>query len=160
MRNIITLSLILIAISVNSQCDKIKKEVDKYTGKITWQTPLELNPSTMKVTPIQLSKVYTKDTMYALTLTCEGDVPSAGKGVYILFYNGSKIIREDEDVDVSVNSLNSNYRYTAIIQISREELKLLKSIVIEDFRLSVYDAGLDDERINIKENIRCLIAAK
>jgi hypothetical protein len=114
-------------------CDKIQILKDDFTGEITTQTPLDL-----------YSKEYFykisngTDTFYYLGLESNGStVTIDGKGVIILFEDGTKFEKLAEEIDVKVGK--TDYIYSCFISLTKDEAKLFASKKISKYRLYIYD---------------------
>jgi hypothetical protein len=132
-------------------CDKIEHKVDKFENKETFYTPTENGISFIKTIENGKTSVY-------LSVRENGSTLNYGaKGLYILFADGSKITKPNEEIDVDVSS-GSGWIYSAFINLSQEEMKLLSEKSITDTKLYIYEGTVDiDSAAKIKEYLKCLM---
>lgn len=131
-------------------CSEIKSENDKFDNKQRKITPTEAGISFLKITENDKSKIFLSISLNGRTLNV------GGKGVNILFDDGSKFIKAETKIDVNVNS-GSTYNYSAFIQLNDDEIKILSEKNITDKRLYIYDSLVDKESAKrIKEYLKCL----
>jgi hypothetical protein len=136
----------------NYWCNKFTISKDKFEDKISYFSPQTSGVTVIKVVSKNISKYYLSIEEYGETANVDG------KGLYLLFDDGSKIIRENVDIDVNVGR-NGGFLYSAIIELSSDELNLLKSNKLTDNRLYIYDGKVDNESANlIQEYIKCILS--
>jgi len=110
----------------------IEKQVDDFEDKITFNSPITNDLSIMKV--IQKGK-----TTYYLSLETSGSTLNYnGKGVTILFKDGTKWTKPNEKIDVKVID-GSGWGYSSFITLNQQDLLLFSKKVIKKFRLYIYD---------------------
>lgn len=137
--------LILLFISYgkcfSQSCSSVNKKVDKFTGKVTYMSPV-ISPS-HSATP---SIVFLKDdsTIFLSLSGVGSSLRVSKKGVYILFDNGEKINREDVTIDVKPNENSGWWTYSAIFKLSNKEIELFKKYLLTDFRLYLFDESLNE----------------
>ena len=74
----------------------------------------------------------------------------------ILFEDGTKLTKPQEKIDTKTSS-GRGYIYSAFIQLSQSEIKLLTEKNITDTRLYIYDGKVDkDSAKKIREYLKCL----
>lgn len=75
----------------------------------------------------------------------------------ILFEDGTKFTKPEASIDTEVSS-GSGYIYSAFIQLTQAEIKLLTEKNITDTRVYIYDGNINkDSSKKIKEYLKCLI---
>ena len=129
------------SLTAKSYLDKafntIDREKDDFTNEITIRTELS--------SPISLTKVINKNkTDYYLSLRTEGSTVNYNiKGVYLLFKDGKKWIKTNEDIDLRYSD---GFVYSAFIKLTPIELKLFQTKVVDKFKLYIYEqnVGLND----------------
>ena len=160
MRKIILL-LMLVSISVisYSQCDNLEKTSDDMTGKVRISTPMYntkiglYNQSVMKVES-------EKDTSYYLILTTKGSTLNVGeKGVIVLFEDGTKWIRSEEEIKTKYYG-GDEYTYTAFMLLTSEDLIVFSTKQIKKFRLYIYDGITNIGSNDFMQQIKCIINTK
>lgn len=106
-------------IKYENLCDKIITKVDDFTNEIKISTPL-----TYLINKQNLTKnINGIDTTYYLSLTAYGNtVNVGGKGVIILFDDGTKFEKPNEKVDVKVGE--EDYEYSCFIRLTKDEVHL------------------------------------
>ncbi|WP_159023117.1 hypothetical protein [Formosa sp. L2A11] len=131
-------------------CSKIEYQKDKFEDKETFFSPYENGISFMKTI------VNGKPTIY-LSVRINGSTPNVGKkGLNLLFEDGSKLTRPEADIDVKVSG-GSGYIYSAFIEPTPSEIKLLTEKNITDKRLYIYDGTVDiDSAKKIRAYLKCL----
>lgn len=131
-------------------CSKIEHQKDKFEDKETFFSPYASGISFMKVINKGVTTIY-------LSVRVNGSTPNVGKkGLNILFEDGTKLTKPDADIDVKVSS-GSGYIYSAFIQLSQSEIKLLIDKNITDKRTYIYDGTVDNESAKkIREYLKCL----
>ena len=139
--------------AAGQNCAKqLKRDEDKFTGKITYYTPLLKPASIMKV-------IENGAATYYLILKAPGSTYNVGeKGVYILFENKEKMMWEDEEVDPKISSrlYGSDYDYSSFIKLNEEELNKLISNRITDFKLYIYEKEMGE---GDGKKFQCLVEA-
>lgn len=128
--------MIVVSITAKSQnnCTSIKKEIDKFTGQVTYSSPLLKSVHFYRVFEDTLDLIY-------LTLRCNGATLNTNeKGVIVLFDDGSKW--EKPEQTIKVNVADEGWEYRAFIPIQKEDLKLFSEKLITDFRLYIYDKSV------------------
>jgi hypothetical protein len=132
-------------------CDKIEHKVDKFENKETFYTPTENGISFIKTIENGNSIIYLSVRENGSTLNY--DI----QGLYILFSDGSKFTKPNEEIDVDVSS-GSGWIYSAFINLSQEEMELLSEKNITDTKLYIYEGTVDNESATkIREYLKCLM---
>lgn len=151
MRNIII--LLLLNYSIQGQnCKGVEEKIDKFTGEKTFNTTY--------LAPIVLIKnVKDNDTTYYVAVNMEKSSSNYdASGVYILFQNGDKIIKEDQKVNCKYSSTIDKYNFTAFFRIDYDDLKKFVTSPITDFKLYVYEDSIGKGNGNrIMEYAKCLL---
>ena len=147
----LALSILLFGSSyAQTNCD-IKKEVDKFDGKITSRTDDFKWCNFTKV-------VKGADTLYFIYLTAEGMTGTyLKKGVTLLFTDGSKIEKNDADFDCKYRA-GSMHDYSAFIRLTNDDLNQLTTKTMSDFRLYIHPRGFGEKKgLKLIESLKCLI---
>ncbi len=132
-------------------CAKIETEIDKFTGERNFTSPILDDVHFIK-------SIKSGRTVYYLSLSTIGSTPSYGKGVYVLFNDGSKISKPLEENDVDVNS-GRGFDITAFISLNPSDIKMLSEKVISDFRIYIYDQKvLEGEKY--RSYFKCMVGMK
>jgi hypothetical protein len=78
------------------------------------------------------------------------------KGLNLLFEDGTKLTKADANIDTKVSS-GSGYIYSAFIQLTEAEIKLLTEKNITDTRVYIYDGTVDEDSAKkIRAYLKCL----
>lgn len=111
----------------------LQTDKDKFTGQITIYTPL--------MEPLVLNKIILKGAeYYYLRIEVNGSTVTVGrKGVYVLFSDGTKFVRPDEEIDTKVNTHGSGYNYTCFAELKKSDLELFSKKTITDVKLYIYE---------------------
>lgn len=134
----------------NYFCDKIEYKKDKFENKETFYSPTENGIKFIKTVENGKSHFYLSVSTSGITLNVNE------KGLYILFSDGTKISKPNEEIDVDVSS-GSGYDYSSFIQLTSTEIRQLTMKSITDFKLYIYEETIDDESaLKIKEYLKCL----
>ena len=128
-------------------CQGITKKVDTYSGETHYQSPIGKQ--------ISIHKYVNEDTTYYLYLNTIGYSLSLNeRGVKLKLDNDSIL---EWDGDISVDYLSGNYRYSAMVELDQEQLRMLSDNLIVSFMLYVYDGKVSkgfSRKIN--EYINCI----
>jgi hypothetical protein len=116
----------------------ITKKVDDLDDKITYRSPI--------LNDVSITKVIKNGTSsYYLSLRTEGSTLNYdGKGVIVLFQDGTKWSKPTEKIDVK-SVEGSGWGYRSFITLTQEDLLLFSSKVIKKFRLYIYDNESPDD---------------
>lgn len=132
-------------------CSKIEHQKDKFEDKETFFTPTENGISFMKTTEKGKSTIFLSVRVNGSTLNV------SKKGLNILFEDGTKFTKPEASIDTKVSS-GSGYVYSAFIQLTQADIKLLTEKNITDTRVYIYDGTVDkDSAKKIREFLKCLI---
>ena len=125
---------------------------DKFTGEKTFRTSI--------LNGINFTKIVSQEGAITYYLGAEvyGNIRVADrKGVHILFEDGSKLSKPDEEIDVEVHDAET-YVYYAFVMITAKELKILSEKLITDTRTHIFDSEIDKESaFIIREHAKCLL---
>jgi hypothetical protein len=143
------LTVFLLALSFNSisqttDCSTVvTSSIDKITGeqrKMTATYPFKGGYSLVESPVTYMQTIKDGDTTLYMSLQTLGSTLNiGGKGVIILFANGTKIERPEVKIDYSTSSYG--WKYSAFMSLNQEEINLLQTNEIEIFRLYIYDAA-------------------
>ena len=146
----------LTSVNINKDyfCNKLESKKDDFTGETKIQNPISLTTKEYIYKNINQS-----DTSYYLSFetTGVGEPIVDGKGVIILFENGSKLEKPNEVIDVKVGQ--KDYVYSCFIRLTKQDLELLRKNNISKYRLYIFDAKLSQyESIRLQNYIDCIIS--
>jgi hypothetical protein len=111
----------------------IRKE-DEFTGDISIYSPL-----TNDISIYKFIKAGSTNPEYFLNLKTEGlTLNYDGKGVIILFKDGTKWTKVDEKIKVNVIN-GEGWGYSAFIKLTKDDLALFSSREINKFKLYIYE---------------------
>lgn len=130
------LLLIAVAISIciSSVHSQVKKKVDEFTGDII------LTTASAGYRAALVRFIKSKDTTTYLSLnTCGSSISVDKKGVIVLFTDSTKLILDDEEVDVKAGGMHCDYVYSAFCSLNQQELTSICTKTIKAFRLYLYD---------------------
>jgi hypothetical protein len=134
MKKIVTCFLLVSSLCSNAQkgCDVVK-DVDKFTEQISIKTPLECG---FKICPLIFGKLIKKeDTTYYLHFYLKSSSASyTAKGIYVIFEDGEKWIKEDAVIETSYAS-SGLYSYRSQLNLSHSDIERLSKFRITDIRL-------------------------
>jgi hypothetical protein len=150
--NYSSLSEVLMEFSVTDDspadpCDDIVIEKDKFTGKVT------------KESPYGHAIRFVKDNT-GVYLVVRGDAytySTNARGVIILLKNGNKISKPAQKVSVSYSSGRS-YDCTAYITLTEDDKAKLRNSPITDVRMDVYDIEVENGEV-YQAYLKCLSPA-
>ena len=117
-----------------------RREVDDFTNEIKIDCPVLGTPART----VHLIKTINRGKVqYFMRLMTQGSsVVVDGKGVYILFTNGTKLMKEGAKVTVDTD--HNGYSYSAFLLLTSSDLKILASKNIKKFRLYIFDGELNE----------------
>jgi len=134
-------------------CKDITIKKDKFDNVETYRTPIAGG--------IMFTKNTTSTGKSSIYLSIQQGGGSSlnvgGKGFSMLFEDGTKFTKSDENVDVNVGR-GGGYIYSSFIKLNDDEVKLLTEKSITDTRVYLYDGSITKEHsFLIKEYLKCLI---
>lgn len=117
--------------------ENIDRNIDDMTNEIKISSPLS---GSSGIAPLHIIKIIKKGVpTYYLSLTATGStVVVDGKGVIILFTDGSKLTKPLQEVDADVGR-NGNFNYSSFITLTQTDLTTLSSKKIKKIRLYIFD---------------------
>ena len=118
----------------------IEKDVDDFTDDVTLRTPLMNDMSITK----SIKKGSIKPTYYLSLETRGSTLNYNGKGVIILFKDGTKWVRSEEKIDVKVVK-GDGWGYRAFITLTEQDLQMFSTKEVDKFRLYIYDNQSPDD---------------
>jgi prepilin-type processing-associated H-X9-DG protein len=113
---------------------EIERSIDDFTGEIKINSPL--------ISPVGIIYKYIKrgKSTYYLKFSIESNGIYHGKGVSVLFVDGSKWVRPNEKVDVDYNDGFDNNVFMLLTQ---SDLAIFREKVIKKIRLYIHDMEVD-----------------
>lgn len=131
--------------------DDLEKEVDEFSGEVTYTAPVTTDVSFIKV-------INKKSIIYYLSLYVESSGIYPGKGVSILLKNGKKIIKPHEKVETSY--ISGSFYSKAFFRLNSKDIILLKQSGIKKFKLYISTGHIVNYSDRSKNLFNCLINAK
>lgn len=138
-------------------CSQIEKNIDEFTDEIKFNSPLIYRN---ELTPIRVYKfIKNGKTTYYLRLASQGSTVSVdGKGAIILFTDGSKMTKQVK-IDVEVDEID--FEYSAFINLTLDDLRILRMKKIKKFRLYIYDRIIETSEAELFKNyVNCIMKNK
>jgi hypothetical protein len=133
-------------------CRNIEIRADKFTGDTTFMTPAASGFSFIKVKKGKTSTIYLNKNEPGSTLNV------GKKGVILLLENNQRIEKPEAKLDVRLSSIGSSYIYTAFLELTDADIKLLTENTITDSRLYIYDGRVSEaDGKKIIEFLKCLL---
>ena len=126
--------------------NSIEREKDDFTNEITIRTDV--------LKPISITKVINNNkAVYYLSLQTMGSTVNYNiKGVYLLFTDGKKWVKLNEDIDIDYDD---GFNYSTFIKLTPLELRLFQTKKVDKFKLYIYEqnVGLNDsEKFILQSN--------
>lgn len=132
-------------------CSKFTIIKDKFEDKTSYYSPQESGFSLIKIIARGITKYYLSVEEGGSTATVDG------KGLFLLFDDGTKLNKENAKIDVKVGD-KGRFIYSAFIELTNEDLVILKTKKITDNRLYIYDGTVNLESANlIQEYVKCIL---
>lgn len=143
--------------SQSNNCDGISKKVDEFDGKITFRADVTPLYGENLISYMKIKR--SDDVKYYLSIYIRESDIYTGTGVYLILGNGEKIVKPNEKVDYT---LISNHFYTrALIQLTDDDIKLLKESGLKKFKIYISTGELSDILSEkSKALINCLIISE
>jgi hypothetical protein len=130
-------------------CKEIEESKDKFEDKTTYRSPTKNGINFIKVKRGNLANTY-------LSIQVTGSTVNVnGKGVTILFDNGKKILKPNQEIDCDVNKYGDGYIYSAFIPLDKIDIDMLKQGKLTDARLYIYDTTINGDILF--EYFKCII---
>ncbi|MEO6692997.1 MAG: hypothetical protein ABIO44_11700 [Saprospiraceae bacterium] len=113
---------------------------------------------------LEIIKIICKNTSrYYLKLSSTGStLEPRAKGVTLIFNDGTKWLKPQEEIDVELGDIGSifKYNYSSFITLSQKDLALFKNKSISKYRLYIYDQYLDSSKSNLfTKYVKAIISA-
>lgn len=153
MKKLLATLLIATTISNASICKEIEIRTDDFTGDVSKTHPLDFSTSSL---PIRITKHIDESTEnYTLILAVKGsDIHAGLKNVDIKFFDGSMYSFPNANVKIRYSN---GYMYQTIVQLTSEEVIMLKNKKIQKYRLAIYHRELiPEESIRFNDFVNCL----
>jgi hypothetical protein len=131
-------------------CGKFIVKNDLFEDKTSFYSPKESGFTLIKI-------VKNGTINYYLSVDEKGSTANVdGKGLFLLFNDGTKITKSDAKIDVSISD-RGGFIYTAFVELTLEELETLKTKTITANRLYIYDGTVGPESAKLlQEYAKCL----
>jgi hypothetical protein len=125
---------------------EISREVDDFTGEIRINSPSLSDLGSITKNILDGKSIY----YFSSSIISQGIY--RGKGVYILFTDGTKWSRPNEVVDLGYNS--EGFQNKVFLRLTLSDLEIFKKKVIKKIRLYIHDKDVD---LAEAENFRKLV---
>lgn len=133
-------------------CRNIDVKGDKFTGDTTYITPASSGFSFIKVKKEKSVTIYMSKNEPGSTLNV------GKKGLILLLENNKRIEKPDAELNVKTSSYGSSYIYSAFVELTDSDIKLLTENAITDNRLYIYDGKVrEGDGKKIMEYLKCLL---
>ena len=133
-------------------CNKFTVNKDKFEDKTSYYSPQESGFSVIKIISKDITTYYLRVEEGGSTANVDG------KGLFLLFEDGTKLNKDKAKIDVKVGN-NGGFIYSAFVELTMEDLEILKSKKLTDNRLYIYDGSVKAESASlIQEYVKCLLA--
>lgn len=133
-------------------CADITTENDKFTNEIRSSSPYSEGVSFVKTIKDGKTTIY-------LSINEIGSTAVVGKtGLTLLLENNKRIEKPTAPIDVKVNSGYTGakgYVYSAFVELTTDDIKLLSENAITDNRLYIFDGTIKDGQ-KLKDYLNCL----
>ncbi len=145
-----------INLPIDFYCKEIKKTFNKFTNETIYRSPEVEGLTFIKIEKNKKAKIYLSIEIGSHNLTLRN------KGLILLLENNKRIERANERIDVKPMSqemfgiLHISYIYSAFIELTRAEIKLLKEYDITDKRLYIHEGNIRKDE-TLRECLKCLI---
>lgn len=130
-------------------CRRLSPMKDKFSSKVTTDTPINFEYSITKVEENGSNRIYLRLQSYGTTL-------NVGKtGLKILFSDGTVMEKSDAKINSKVDT--SGYIYSCFINLSKGDIEILSNKTITDYSLYIYERKIkDNNAYELKEYLKCL----
>lgn len=131
-------------------CDRIERKEDKFDNSTRYYSP--------QVRGDKIIKTEDKNgTHFYLSMNQIGATLNVGKrGLFLLLDNGEKLSWEDAKIDVEFIS-SGKYRYSAFVELNKEQIQILSNQLITDVRIYIYDGEIENEdALSLQGYLKCL----
>lgn len=136
----------------NYFCSQIEYEKDKFENDERYYTPIQSG-----INFVKLIKNGGKPTYYLSVLLGSHNLNYDGKGLYILFEDGSKFSKSNAIYKVELIKTDW-YRYFVFETLTANDLKMFSEKIITDVRVFINDNTVDKESaLKIREYAKCLL---
>lgn len=145
-----------------SYCDKIAETSDKFSKEKNFETSWIIG-SDHQIKGVILKSITASKTiryylsLYAIGLTAVVD----GKGLTVLFDDGSKWTKSNAEIDVEVNSWGKGYDYHAFVEVSKADIVKFSTKRITDYKMDIFtNSFTEEEGEKLRIQVGCLIDKK
>lgn len=129
----------------------IKESRDKFKNEITYTSPVGYDKiNFMKVKNLKGTHTY-------MALSEVGNAINLNKkGVVLLLENGFRINKPKAELHVEVSNSGNGYIYSAFFELTTDDIKLLSTNAITDFRLYIYDRSVSTG-YTLREQLKSIV---
>lgn len=158
MKNIYLLIICIISIQLHvfsQNCKGIKVEKDEFTDQVTISTPITKSTAYL---PISFTRMPSKegDILFAMFITKAYSFDVGKKGLYVIFEDGSKWIRED--VEVRYKRSNNGYHVMATLALGEIEIIELQGKKVKKFKLYIHEKDVSPKDAEeFRNNVSCVM---
>lgn len=132
--------------------NEINREVDEFTGEI------EINSPRLSKLGYILKNIDKGKSTYYFSTSIESEGIYSGKGVIILFSDGTKWSRPNEKVDVDYSD---GFQNNVFLKLTPSDLEIFKKKIIKKIRLYIHDKDVDaKEAEHFRELLNIIIKKK
>lgn len=141
----------------NNPCEYIRLEKDKFSSNRTYFTEDLDNISLQKEITGKYSTYYFSIFFYDSYLT----IPPKTAKLILLFSDGTKLTKVDDDISVNYADSKSGYRYHSFVTMNANDLKIISTKKITDYKIDIFERSLDAKIANrLRSQIKCMITKK
>lgn len=135
----------------NFLCTRLISEKDKFSSKLTTNTPTEYEYSITKVEENGETRIYLTLQSYGTTLNINQ------KGLKILFSDGTVLTKPDTKIDYKIESRLKGYTYSCFLKLEKEDIVAFTNKTITDYSLYIYERKMKSSNaFQLKEYLKCL----
>ena len=130
-------------------CKEINERKDKFTGNITYHSPIIGAVTFLKLTEKSTAGTYIKINVTGTTINVDK------RGAIILLENGETIEKPDAKIEVNADLYGNYYEYSTLIKLTEDDIIKLKQHIITDVRLYIYDREVSNGA-KLKGYLKCI----
>jgi len=122
----------------------VMRTVDEFTGKVKINSSYGENVTVLKYVEGKTTTTYLS--LNTTGSTCVVD----GTGVIVLFKDGTKWVKNGEEIDCDVNTgSGSSFKYSAFITLTPADIKLFSAKKVKKFKLYIFEGSVrNPEKFN------------
>lgn len=149
----------IINIYGDSIAKHIKCNIDDFTGKVTYYTPLCIDHYNKCYSAIAYKIIANTEVRYYLSFKAIGNIPIVdGSGVKVLFIDNTVW---EKLVSIDVEATEKGFKYSVYIPVTYNDIDVFASKKIKKFRLYIFDETVgEDKADDFMRYVKCLKMAK